>query len=199
MLQKLTAQHNSNKYFVKMKSDLNQAFGINHFAGTVFYSTSGFLEKNRDTFSADLLGLLTSNLNNNKFLKTLFSNQGESSKSARTLSSQFKRSLDALMATLAACQPYFVRTIKPNEKKSPNDFDRALVCRQLRYSGMMETIRIRRAGYPIRHGFREFVERFRFLVAGCPPPHKGEVNDSARRICSEVLGKRDYQIGRTKV
>ena len=40
-------------------------------------------------------------------------------------------------------------------------FDRELCCRQLRYSGMMETIRIRRAGYPIRHTFQEFVERYR--------------------------------------
>lgn len=51
-------------------------------------------------------------------------------------------------------------------------FDRELCCRQLRYSGMMETIRIRRAGYPIRHTFREFVERYRFLINGCPPAHK---------------------------
>jgi len=51
-------------------------------------------------------------------------------------------------------------------------FDRGLCCRQLRYSGMMETIRIRRAGYPIRHSFKEFVERYRFLIPGIPPSHK---------------------------
>lgn len=51
-------------------------------------------------------------------------------------------------------------------------FDRGLCCRQLRYSGMMETIRIRRAGYPIRHSFPEFVERYRFLIPGVPPAHK---------------------------
>ena len=51
-------------------------------------------------------------------------------------------------------------------------FDRELCCRQLRYSGMMETIRIRRAGYPIRHTFNEFVDRYRFLISGCPPAHK---------------------------
>lgn len=51
-------------------------------------------------------------------------------------------------------------------------FDRGLCCRQLRYSGMMETIRIRRAGYPIRHGFNEFIERYRFLMPGIPPAHK---------------------------
>lgn len=54
-------------------------------------------------------------------------------------------------------------------------FDRGLCCRQLRYSGMMETIRIRRAGYPIRHSFTEFVERYRFLIAGVPPSHKVSV------------------------
>lgn len=37
---------------------------------------------------------------------------------------------------------------------------------------MMETIRIRRAGYPIRHSFPEFVERYRFLISGIPPAHK---------------------------
>lgn len=37
---------------------------------------------------------------------------------------------------------------------------------------MMETIRIRRAGYPIRHSFHEFVERYRFLIPGIPPSHK---------------------------
>ena len=55
-------------------------------------------------------------------------------------------------------------------------FDRELCCRQLRYSGMMETIRIRRAGYPIRHTFTEFVDRYRFLISGCPPAHKLKVS-----------------------
>lgn len=55
-------------------------------------------------------------------------------------------------------------------------FDRGLCCRQLRYSGMMETIRIRRAGYPIRHGFSEFIERYRFLIPGIPPAHKVCIN-----------------------
>lgn len=51
-------------------------------------------------------------------------------------------------------------------------FDRHLCVRQLRYSGMMETIRIRRAGYPIRYSFLEFVERYRVLLPGVKPAYK---------------------------
>lgn len=51
-------------------------------------------------------------------------------------------------------------------------FDRELCVRQLRYSGMMETIRIRRAGYPIRYTFVEFVDRYRVLMPGVKPAYK---------------------------
>lgn len=78
-------------------------------------------------------------------------------------------------------------------------FDRELCCKQLRYSGMMETIRIRRAGYPIRHTFKEFVERYRFLIPGVGPAHKTDCKAACIKICAIVLGKTDYQLGRTKV
>ena len=79
-------------------------------------------------------------------------------------------------------------------------FDRILCCKQLRYSGMMETIRIRRAGYPIRHTFAEFVERYRFLITGVPPVHKvSDCRAVTAKICSAVLSKSDYQLGKTKV
>lgn len=48
-------------------------------------------------------------------------------------------------------------------------FDRGLCVRQLRYSGMMETIRIRRAGYPIRYTFAEFVDRYRVFMVMVKP------------------------------
>ena len=93
------------------------------------------------------------------------------------------------MSTLGQCNPFFVRCIKPNEFKKPLMFDRELCCRQLRYSGMMETIRIRRAGYPIRHTFNEFVDRYRFLISGCPPAHKVKVSivNLVKRILSLFL------------
>ena len=64
---------------------------------------------------------------------------------------------------------------------------------------MMETIRIRRAGYPIRHLFYDFVERYRILVRGVRPPHLEDCRLAARKICLAVLGQLDYQLGNTKV
>ncbi|KAG7311239.1 hypothetical protein JYU34_002271 [Plutella xylostella] len=201
MLAKLHKTHGLHRNYLKPKSDINTSFGLNHFAGVVFYDTRGFLEKNRDTFSADLLQLI--HISTNKFLQQIFQDDiamgSETRKRTPTLSTQFKKSLDLLMRTLGTCQPFFIRCIKPNEFKKPMLFDRGLCCRQLRYSGMMETIRIRRAGYPIRHSFKEFVERYRFLISGVPPAHKTDCRAATSKICATVLGKSDYQLGHTKV
>lgn len=43
-------------------------------------------------------------------------------------------------------------------------FDMPIVLEQLRYTGMLETIRIRKMGYPVRLRFSQFVERFRYLL-----------------------------------
>ncbi|XP_025078690.1 myosin-VIIa-like isoform X2 [Pomacea canaliculata] len=201
MLDKLHLNHASHPHYMKPKAQVNRTFGLNHFAGVVFYDSRGFLEKNRDTFSADLVHLIQSS--RNKFIQMLFSSDismgTDTRKRAPTLASQFKKSLDALMKTLSLCQPFFVRCIKPNEFKKPLMFDRELCCRQLRYSGMMETIRIRRAGYPIRHHFDKFVDRYRLLVNGIGPSHKEDCRQAALRICKEVLKDADYQMGKTKV
>ncbi|XP_052782593.1 myosin-VIIa-like isoform X3 [Mya arenaria] len=201
MLHKLHQTHENNKNYLRPKADINRVFGINHFAGVVFYDSKGFLEKNRDTFSPDLLQIIQGS--GNKFLKGLFSHDihmgQDTRKRAPTLGAQFKKSLDSLMKTLNACQPFFVRCIKPNEFKRAQDFDRELCCKQLRYSGMMETIRIRRAGYPIRHSFFDFVDRYRILAEGIGPAHKEECRSASTKICTKVLKGMDFQLGRSKV
>ena len=202
LLNKLHKTHGTNQNYLQPKSTVNCSFGINHFAGVVFYDTRGFLEKNRDTFSADLIQLIQ--VSKNKYLQSLFIHDigmgTDTRKKTPTLSAQFKKSLDSLMKQLSQCHPFFIRCIKPNEYKKPMMFDRELCCKQLRYSGMMETIRIRRAGYPIRHTFAEFVERYRFLINGVEPAHKiADCRPVTAKICSTVLGKADYQLGKTKV
>lgn len=202
LLNKLHKTHSSNQNYIKPKSDITTSFGLSHFAGKVFYETRGFLEKNRDTFNIDLLQLIQ--VSKNSYLKSLFHddiNMGaDTRKKTLTLSAQFKKSLDSLMRQLSQCHPFFIRCIKPNEIKKPMSFDRELCCKQLRYSGMMETIRIRRAGYPIRHTYREFVERYRYLIPGIGPPHTvPDLKSVAAKICKTKLGQDDYQLGNSKV
>ncbi|CAH2066249.1 unnamed protein product, partial [Iphiclides podalirius] len=78
-------------------------------------------------------------------------------------------------------------------------FDRALCVRQLRYAGLMETAKIRQAGYPIRYPYGEFVHRYRLVVADIPPAEKTDCKAAAKKICNEVLKDRDYRFGHTKV
>ncbi|EDQ89347.1 uncharacterized protein MONBRDRAFT_37062 [Monosiga brevicollis MX1] len=203
LLTKLHSNHESNDLYVKPRSRQDPNFGIQHFAGQVFYLSNGFLEKNRDTFSNDLLQNIV--MSPNEFLVDLFAQEAKAGSETRakkaTLAGQFKRSLDALMKTLGACNPFFVRCIKPNENKRPNEFDRLLCTRQLRYSGMMETIRIRRAGYPIRHLFEAFVRRYRLLDPSVPPPG-GDDRASSEKLAASVLGpaeNADWQMGTTKI
>uniref|UniRef100_A0A4W3JEX2 Myosin VIIBb n=1 Tax=Callorhinchus milii TaxID=7868 RepID=A0A4W3JEX2_CALMI len=161
LLVKLNSLHSKSNVYIPPRSSHDPMFGISHFAGVVFYQAKGFLEKNRDQLSTDVIQLM--HASRNKFLKTIF--QGtDNHKHLTTLGKQFKQSLDDLMKTLGACQPFFIRCIKPNEFKKPLLFDRELCVRQLQYSGMRETIYIRKSGYPIRYSFLDFVDRYKALL-----------------------------------
>lgn len=160
------------------------------------------MEKNRDTFGADLKELVAQS--SNAFLLSLFEKNSalDSGKKTMTLSLQFKNSLDELMKTLTACNPYFVRCIKPNDLKKSNLFDNELCVRQLRYTGMLETARIRALGYPIRHAFKEFVQRYRLLMPSISRLSGPKVNyrDLSKKMCANLLKfNPHYQLGQTKV
>ena len=44
MLAKLHQQHGSNKNYIKPKAEISVMFGLNHFAGLVFYDSRGNYE-----------------------------------------------------------------------------------------------------------------------------------------------------------
>ncbi|XP_010566502.1 PREDICTED: unconventional myosin-VIIb [Haliaeetus leucocephalus] len=238
MLVKINSLHGKSKVYIPPKSVHDTKFGINHFAGVVFYESKDFLEKNRDTLSANVMQAVHSS--KNKFLREIFQvettpsslgrgtirhlgadqaykslsqcgfllsrtsghAQGlDTTKRLSTLGGQFKQSLEKLMKILEQCQPYFIRCIKPNDYKKPLLFDRELCIKQLRYSGMMETIQIRKAGYPIRYSFEEFFERYRVLL---PWSLQEQLKNDARQSCicisEAVLGKDEsWQAGKTKI
>uniref|UniRef100_A0A8C4DHF8 Myosin-X n=1 Tax=Dicentrarchus labrax TaxID=13489 RepID=A0A8C4DHF8_DICLA len=163
LLEKLHSRHATNPYYVKPRVNDHQ-FGIKHYAGEVLYDVRGILEKNRDTFRDDILFILKDSRLD--FIYDLFERVGSrngdetlkmgTARRKPTVSSQFRDSLHSLMATLSASNPFFVRCIKPNMDKKANRFDADVVLNQLRYSGMLETVKIRRAGFPVRRTFTDF-------------------------------------------
>ncbi|GMT03904.1 hypothetical protein PENTCL1PPCAC_26078, partial [Pristionchus entomophagus] len=207
LLSKLHSTHGgskSNPCYLRPKSDLQKAFGVRHYAGAVVYSVRGFLDKNRDTFSADLHSLVATS--RSRFLVHIFDgsfNPGAAAnrrKGGTTVGGQFRRSLDSLMAALAVTEPFFVRCIKPNDDKKALVMDRDLVVRQLRNSGMFDAIRIRRAGYPIRHDYESFISRYRVLLRGLHRFSSVDLRSIASAICEGILGsKADFALGETKV
>uniref|UniRef100_A0A8K9XB60 Uncharacterized protein n=1 Tax=Oncorhynchus mykiss TaxID=8022 RepID=A0A8K9XB60_ONCMY len=203
LLEKLHSRHATNHYYMKPRVTDHQ-FGIKHYAGEVLYDVRGILQKNRDTFRDDILNMLKDSRLD--FIYDLFervgSRNGEetlkmgTARRKPTVSSQFRDSLHSLMNTLSASNPFFVRCIKPNMNKNANMFDPEVVLNQLRYSGMLETVKIRRAGFPVRRTFTDFYSRY-MMKDNCP-------TDDPRGRCTELLmsydpAKRDWQLGKTKV
>ncbi|XP_072245604.1 unconventional myosin-IXb isoform X5 [Leuresthes tenuis] len=118
-------------------------------------------------------------------------------KKTPSISAQFQNSLTKLLETLNKAEPFFIRCIRSNAEKKEMCLNETLVLQQLRYTGMLETVRIRRSGYGAKYTFQEFIEQFRVLL-----PKNAS---SSKEDISALLGKKmgldptTYQIGKTKV
>ena len=64
------------------------------------------------------------------------------------------------MEKVNSSKPHFIRCIKPNGDKAPDSFTSVYVEKQLRYTGVMETARIRQLGFPTRLTFSDFCRRY---------------------------------------
>ncbi|RYG56027.1 hypothetical protein EON66_03890 [archaeon] len=65
--------------------------------------------------------------------------------------------------------PFPLCSVKPNKLKRPDTFDNPMILAQLLYSGVLETVRIRRQGFPFRETFPEFWRRACRLGYVCIP------------------------------
>ncbi|XP_050073338.1 unconventional myosin-Va isoform X3 [Anopheles maculipalpis] len=164
------------------------AFLIKHFSDTVQYESRGFLEKNRDTVSRELVSVLKasgmrlcqrlmlaqeeghseadakSQAAGVKIMVSAARSQPMTQKQQRkTVGSQFRESLTQLITTLHNTTPHYVRCIKPNDDKAPFKWEAPKIVQQLRACGVLETVRISAAGFPSRWKYEDFYERYRLL------------------------------------
>ena len=77
-----------------------------------------------------------------------FAGRGAASKAS--VGAKFKKSLDALTATLGATEPHYVRCVKSNPRKAPGTMDYKLCLEQLTYAGVLEAVKIHQRGFPFR-------------------------------------------------
>ncbi|XP_066503018.1 unconventional myosin-IXAa isoform X4 [Hoplias malabaricus] len=113
-----------------------------------------------------------------------------------SISAQFQASLNKLMETLGQSEPYFVKCIRSNAEKLPLRFNDTLVLRQLRYTGMLETVRIRQSGYSIKYSFQDFVRHFHVMLPeGLLPTKEGIRN----YLCQVDFKPDGFQVGHTMV
>ena len=89
-----------------------------------------------------------------------------------TVGAQFHESLNALMESITATSPHYVRCLKPNDTKKEFEMENGRAIQQLRACGVLETIRISAAGYPSRWTYRDFSERYSILAPSKKLPTK---------------------------
>ncbi|KAK2501550.1 hypothetical protein MC885_004990, partial [Smutsia gigantea] len=138
-------------------------FQLLHYAGEVTYCTTGFLEKNNDLLYRHLKEVLCRSRNN--ILKECFLEaELENRRRPPTVGTQFKNSLSSLLEILISKEPSYIRCIKPNERKEPGKFDDFLIRHQVRYLGLMEHLRVRRAGFAYRRKYEHFLQRTKIFI-----------------------------------
>ena len=183
-LEKVRTSHKDHPFYHHDKLS-KSTFGVKHYAGVVNYEVDGFLEKNADTIQEELVTLLLDS--QSTLLGSMFEKEkkefqdaqeqassskgsvkGPSSSKAAThkitVASFFRKELRNLIETLDNCNAHYVRCIKPNPQKLANNWDAQMVLDQLAYSGMLDTIRIRKAGFPFRTSHIDFFDRYRCIA-----------------------------------
>ncbi|CAO1621231.1 unnamed protein product [Jaminaea pallidilutea] len=211
--------HGSTKY---VPVRFATGFTIKHYAGNVEYSTSGWLDKNKDPLNDNLTRVMADSTD--RFTAGLFAEFASDDEPAaslansadgrppspvkrrqkrgafRTLAQRHKEQLTSLMNQLASTQPHFVRCIVPNSERKPAKMELPLVLDQLRCNGVLEGIRIARLGYPNRLVFNEFRTRYEVLTPDVIPKGYVDGRKACQRMVEELrLDPEMFKIGLTKI
>lgn len=207
------------KSSLKYRPNKNRSgFIVKHYAGEVEYDTEGWLDKNRDPLTDAVVELINSK-STNLFIKKFYKEEvedmlksqnskkhgnGKKSSMLRTVADRHKTQLNDLMTQLSSTNPHFVRCILPNTNKKLGEFDNKLILDQLRCNGVLEGIRIARAGFPNRIEFAEFFQRYKVLCKNQAVFSKNASPSNMKQNCELLLGelKLDveiFKVGSTKL
>uniref|UniRef100_A0A665VA26 Myosin Ic, paralog b n=1 Tax=Echeneis naucrates TaxID=173247 RepID=A0A665VA26_ECHNA len=174
-------------------------FRLQHYAGEVNYNVNGFLDKNNDLLFRNLKEVMC--MSENKILTQCFDREELSDKKRPdTVTTQFKASLAKLMEILMSKEPSYVRCIKPNDSKQAGRFDEVLIRHQVKYLGLMENLRVRRAGFAYRRRYEVFLQRYKSLCPDTWPNWQGKLSEGVAVLVKHLGYKpEEYKLGRSKI
>ncbi|RWS28092.1 myosin heavy chain: muscle-like protein, partial [Leptotrombidium deliense] len=190
-------------------------FALKHYAGTVPYNITSWLEKNKDPLNDCVVDQFKHGSNN--LIVEIFADHpglgggddggGKGGKGGgrkkgsgfQTVSGLYREQLNKLMTTLKSTHPHFIRCIIPNEKKQSGVIDSHLVLHQLTCNGVLEGIRICRKGFPNRMVYPDFKQRYTILAPTAIPKGFVDAKQVAGKVCEAIqLDPNEYKLGHTK-
>ncbi|KAL8432425.1 hypothetical protein Efla_000202 [Eimeria flavescens] len=167
---KLAKSRANDKRFIPSKSSGALTFSVVHYAGTVVYTASGWLQKNQSALPMEAVNLLLSS-SNTVMLQAVTLVNGKSEdqgvgkgRSKSSVASSFKRQLKNLLERIEQTSTHYVRCVKPNKQHLPMRICSEDILSQLNCSGVMEAVRIRKAGFALRSPHADFVSRYGVLM-----------------------------------
>eukprot|EP00300_Choanocystis_sp_HF-7_P030436 c39275_g1_i1.p1 GENE.c39275_g1_i1~~c39275_g1_i1.p1 ORF type:complete len:1519 (+),score=378.34 c39275_g1_i1:458-4558(+) len=167
----------SHQCFIAPKKK-SSSFGIQHFADAVEYDVAGFVEKNREPLSDDIVSVLAIVAEGTTVLDKQVSSESTvkaKSSGTDTVFSRFKTNLAELLTSIRATAIHYVRCVQPNAKQMPQDVDFPHIIRQLRYSGVVSAVKMAQTAFPNRLLYGQLASRYRpiFLPGIHKAPNAG--------------------------
>ncbi|XP_057707922.1 unconventional myosin-Ib isoform X2 [Corythoichthys intestinalis] len=190
-----------NSKFLNDHSLPHSCFRIQHYAGKVLYCVEGFVDKNNDLLYRDLSQAMYKA--SHSLIKLLFPEGNPAKvnlKRPPTAGFQFKASVGTLMRNLQTKNPNYIRCIKPNDKKAAHIFTESLVCHQVNYLGLMENVRVRRAGYAFRQAYEPCLERYKMLCKRTWPHWRAPAREGVEVLMADLqVPTEEFSYGRSKI
>lgn len=155
------------RFFATSKQRVEHVFSIEHYAGLVEYTPDGWMEKNKDQLpsaSSELLKTSDFDLIQqvNRFVRSE-ERGGRGTIATKSVSFQFAAQLRSLRARIEKTIPHYIRCLKPNDDLVADFFEPKNIVEQLRCGGVLEAVRVSRAGYPTRYPHDVFTARYYIL------------------------------------
>merc|ERR1712240_878012 len=191
------------------RPDPDAHFAVIHYAATVSYNLTGWLEKNKDPLNDTIVEMIK-NGGNSLMIQCFADHPGQPLEApkdqdrkkkggGKTVSSYFKGQLDDLMTTLYKTEPHFIRCVVPNTHKIPGGVESDLIMHQYKCNGVLAGIAICRKGFPNKMLYPEFKARYNILAASLVAKAKND--KAAAGVVMDVvkMDKEKFRLGHTKV